>query len=208
MKRLLKPVVHFGSLIPLALLINDWMSDSLTANPIQYLTLKTGKTALILITMSLAVSPIIFITGKNYLSPLRKLLGLYSALYAALHFSIFVGLDYFFDWELISGVIIEKPYVLAGFSAFLILSVMAITSTKGWKRRLKKKWKPLHRFVYAAGFLVVLHYVWLVKSDIREPLAYGFVIGLLLTLRIPRIRVLVSACKEKRVSLQESGSQP
>ena len=206
MKRLLKPVVHFGSLIPLVLLINDWIIDSLTANPIQYLTLKTGKTALILITMSLAVSPIIFITGKNYLSPLRKLLGLYSALYAALHFSIFVGLDYFFDWELISSAIIEKPYVLAGFSAFLILSVMAITSTKGWKRRLKKKWKPLHRFVYAAGILVVLHYVWLVKSDIREPLAYGFVIGLFLTLRIPRIRVLVSAWKEKRISLQESGS--
>ncbi|MCH7495023.1 MAG: ferric reductase-like transmembrane domain-containing protein [Candidatus Marinimicrobia bacterium] len=150
--------------------------------------------------MSLSVSPLVFITGKNYLSPLRKLLGLYSALYATLHFSIFVGLDYFFDWELISDAIIEKPYVLAGFSAFLILSVMAITSTKGWKRRLKKKWKPLHRFVYLAGFLVVLHYVWLVKSDIREPLAYGFVIGLLLTLRIPRIRSLVSAWKEKRIS--------
>lgn len=206
MKRLLKPVVHFGCLIPLALLINDWISDSLTANPIQYLTHETGKTALILITMSLSVSPIIFITGKNYLSPLRKLLGLYSALYATLHFSIFVGLDYFFDWELISDAIIEKPYVLAGFSAFLILAVMAITSTKGWKRRLKKKWKPLHRFVYLAGFLVILHYVWLVKSDIREPLAYGFVIGLFLTLRIPRIRGLVSAWKEKRISLQESGS--
>ena len=200
MKRLLKPVVHFGCLIPLALLINDWISDSLTANPIQYLTHETGKTALILLTMSLSVSPLVFITGKNYLSPLRKLLGLYSALYATLHFSIFVGLDYFFDWELISDAIIEKPYVLAGFSAFLILSVMAITSTKGWKRRLKKKWKPLHRFVYLAGFLVVLHYVLLVKSDIREPLAYGFVIGLLLTLRIPRIRSLVSAWKEKRIS--------
>ena len=200
MKRLLKPVVHFGSLIPLALLINDWVSDSLTANPIQYLTHETGKTALILLTMSLAVSPMVFITGKNYLSSMRRLLGLYSAMYASLHFSIFVGLDYFFDWELISDAIIEKPYVLAGFSAFLILSVMAITSTKGWKRRLKKKWKPLHRFVYVAGFLAVLHYVWLVKADIREPLAYGFAIGVLLVLRIPRIRRFISRWRETRLS--------
>ena len=200
MKRLLKLVVHFGSLIPLALLINDWMSDSLTANPIQYLTHETGKTALILLTMSLAVSPLVFITGKNYRSPMRRLLGLYSAMYASLHFSIFVGLDYFFDWELISDAIIEKPYVLAGFSAFLILSVMAITSTKGWKRRLKKKWKPLHRFVYVAGFLAVFHYVWLVKSDIREPLAYGFAIGVLLVLRIPRIRRFISRWRETRLS--------
>ena len=200
MKRLLKPVVHFGSLIPLALLINDWVSDSLTANPIQYLTHETGKTALILLTMSLAVSPMVFITGKNYLSSMRRLLGLYSAMYASLHFSIFVGLDYFFDWELISDAIIEKPYVLAGFSAFLILSVMAITSTKGWKRRLKKKWKQLHRFVYVAGFLAVLHYVWLVKADIREPLAYGFAIGVLLVLRIPRIRRFISRWRETRLS--------
>jgi len=185
LNRFLKPALHILSLLPLFILISDWANDNLTANPIQYLTLKTGKTALQLLTLSVSVTPLIFLTGRRDLNPARRLLGLYAALYATLHFSIFVGLDYFFDWELIKDVILEKPYVLVGFGAFIILSVMAITSTKGWKRRLKKKWKPLHRFVYLAGILVPLHYIWLVKSDIREPLIYGAVIMIFLLFENP-----------------------
>ncbi len=115
MKRYFKPGIHILSLIPLAILIKDWQSDALTANPIQYLTLTTGKTALKLLVLSLSISPIMFISGKRDLNPARKLLGLYAALYASLHFGVFVGLDYFFDWELIKDAIIEKPYVLVGF---------------------------------------------------------------------------------------------
>ena len=202
MKRYLKPAVHILSLIPLFFLISDWVNDDLTANPIQYLTLSTGKTALKLLTLSISVTPIIFLTGLRDLNPVRKLLGLYAALYATLHFSIFVGLDYFFDWELIKEAIFEKPYVLVGFGAFSILSVMAITSTKGWKRRLKKKWKPLHRFVYLAGILVTLHYIWLVKSDIREPLIYGAIIMIFLLLRIPGIKNVITKFKNRNKSAQ------
>ena len=184
-------------MIPLFILISDWLNDELTANPIQYLTLSTGKTALRLLTLSISITPIIFLTAKRDLNPARKLLGLYAAFYAALHFSIFVGLDYFFDWELIYETILEKPYVLVGFAAFSILSVMAVTSTKGWKRRLKKKWKPLHRFIYLAGILVTLHYIWLVKSDIREPLLYGAIIALFLLLRIPGIKNVITKFKNR-----------
>ena len=184
-------------MIPLFILISDWLNDELTANPIQYLTLSTGKTALRLLTLSISITPIIFLTAKRDLNPARKLLGLYAAFYAALHFSIFVGLDYFFDWELIYETILEKPFVLVGFAAFSILSVMAVTSTKGWKRRLKKKWKPLHRFIYLAGILVTLHYIWLVKSDIREPLLYGAIIALFLLLRIPGIKNVITKFKNR-----------
>ena len=197
MKKLFKPAIHILCLIPLFILISDWLNDELTANPIQYLTLSTGKTALRLLTLSISITPIIFLTAKRDLNPARKLLGLYAAFYAALHFSIFVGLDYFFDWELIYETILEKPFVLVGFAAFSILSVMAVTSTKGWKRRLKKKWKPLHRFIYLAGILVTLHYIWLVKSDIREPLLYGAIIALFLLLRIPGIKNVITKFKNR-----------
>ena len=202
MKRYFKPAVHILCLVPLFLLIADWLNDSLTANPIQYLTLSTGKRALQLLTLSISVTPIMFLTGIKDLNPARKLLGLYAALYAALHFSIFVGLDYFFDWELIKDAILEKPFVLVGFGAFTILSLMAVTSTKGWKRRLKKKWKPIHRFVYLAGMLVTLHYIWLVKSDIREPLIYGAIIMLFLLLRIPGIKNVIMKFKNRNNSTQ------
>ena len=196
MKRFFKPAIHILCLVPLFILISDWLNDELTANPIQYLTLSTGKTALQLLTLSVSVTPLIFLTGIRDLNPARRLLGLYAALYASLHFSVFVGLDYFFDWELIYETILEKPYVLVGFGAFIILSVMAITSTKGWKRRLKKKWKPLHRFVYLAAILVPLHYIWLVKSDIREPLIYGAVMVTFLLLRIPAVKNIITKFKD------------
>jgi len=204
LNRFLKPVIHILALVPLFILISDWANDELTANPIQYLTLRTGKTALRLLTLSVSVTPLIFLTGRRELNPARRLIGLYAALYATMHFSVFVGLDYFFDWELIKEVILEKPYVLAGFGAFIILSVMAITSTKGWKRRLKKKWKPLHRFVYLAALLVTLHYIWLVKSDIREPLIYGGVMLIFLLLRIPAVKGVITNFKNGNKSAKIS----
>lgn len=188
MRRMIKPLAHLGGLIPLGLLIGVVLTGNLSVNPIQDLTLRTGKAALILLVSSLAVTPVKMITSWNWLLPARKICGLYAAFYALLHFSVFVGLDYFFSWELIKQAIAEKPFVLVGFLAFLVLAVLAITSTKGWKRRLKKRWKPLHRLVYLAGVLVVFHFLWLVKSDIREPAVYGAVVGVLLILRLPVVR--------------------
>jgi len=197
-----KPIVHIASLLPLLLLILDWWNGSLTANPIQYLTLKTGKTALILLSIELSITPIVYLTGKKFIRQFKKMLGLYAAFYAFLHFSVFVFLDYFFDWELIKDAIVEKPYVLVGFSALLILATLTATSTKGWKLRLKRNWKRLHRLVYVAGILVIFHYTWLVKADIREPLVYGAFMAVFLIIRIPFIRDRLIKARESRISQQ------
>ncbi|MEJ2051888.1 MAG: sulfoxide reductase heme-binding subunit YedZ [Calditrichota bacterium] len=196
MRQIIKPAAHLGSLIPLGLLIGAVLTHNLSVNPIQDLTLRTGKAALILLVVSLSVTPAKTITGWSWLFPARKICGLYAAFYAFLHFSVFVGLDYFFSWALIKQAIAEKPFVLVGFLAFILLSILAITSTKGWKRRLKKRWKPLHRLVYAVGILAVIHFLWLVKSDIREPAAYGVVIGVLLLLRLPFVRNFIGELRK------------
>jgi sulfoxide reductase heme-binding subunit YedZ len=118
---------------------------------------------------------------------LRRPLGLYAFMYAGLHFLIFVGLDYGFDLDLIGQAILNQRYVLVGFAAGLLLLLLAITSTRGWQKRLGKNWKRLHRLAYLAAILAIVHFMWLVK-DIREPLRYGAVVALLLIVRIPVIR--------------------
>jgi sulfoxide reductase heme-binding subunit YedZ len=180
--------VHLGSLVPLAILIFDAWRNNLTYNPIQEATFRTGKTALVLLVLSLACTPLNTVFHFRQALKVRRPLGLYAFLYASIHFFIFVGLDYNFDPELLKGAIFEKRYALVGFSAFLLLIPMAVTSTKGWMKRLGRKWKRLHQLVYLAGILVVIHYVWLVKTDVRVPLLYGLGVVLLLLLRIPAVR--------------------
>lgn len=180
--------VHIAALIPLALLVWDITQDNLSFNPIQDLTLRTGKTALVLLLLSLACTPANTVFGFRQALRVRRALGLYAFLYAAIHFFIYSGVDYGFDLQLIWLELAEKRYVLIGFAALLILLPLAITSTKGWQRRLGKAWKRLHKWVYLAGILVVVHYIWVVKSDIREPLLWGGILALLLILRIPAVR--------------------
>ena len=180
--------VHIGALLPLIILIWDYSQQNLTFNPIQEATLRTGKTALILLLLTLAATPINTVTGYRQVLRVRRALGLYAFLYAAIHFTIFSVIDYGLDLRLILLESSEKNYILVGFAALLILIPLAITSTKGWQRRLGKLWKKIHRWVYLAGVLVIIHYVWVVKSDIREPLVYGAILALLLLARIPRIR--------------------
>lgn len=179
---------HIGSLIPMAILLWDWSQGGLTANPIQAATLRTGRFAIILLILSLSIHPLYSLLGLKKVIPLRKWLGLYSAFYVGIHFLLFIGIDYGFNLNLIKADLISKRYVLVGFGAGLILLPLALTSTRGWMKRLKKGWKRLHRLVYLAGLLAAIHYIWLVKSDIRTPLLYAGVIVLLLVLRIPIIR--------------------
>jgi sulfoxide reductase heme-binding subunit YedZ len=193
----LRIAVHVGSLIPLAALIWGYFRNELTVNPIQAITFRTGKTALILLVLSLACTPINTLFGFRQALKVRRALGLYAFLYAALHFFVFVGLDYGFDPGLLKEAIFEKRYALVGFAAFLILLPLAITSTKGWMKRLGRLWKKLHQWVYIAALLVIVHFVWLVKADIREPLTYGAVVALLLTFRIPRVRQVVSGFRNR-----------
>lgn len=185
-------LVHTASLVPLALLIWDAITDHLTVNPIQDITYRTGKDALVLLVLSLACTPLNTLFGFREALKVRRALGLYAFLYVGLHFLTFVGLDYTFDLGLIREAIVEKRYALMGFAAFLTLLPLALTSTKGWQKRLGKTWRALHRWVYLAALLAVIHFIWLVKSDIREPLAYGTVVLLLLILRIPGVRRVVN----------------
>jgi sulfoxide reductase heme-binding subunit YedZ len=189
-------MVHIGALIPLMLLIVDWFNNNLTVNPIQALQLRTGKYALILLILSLSCTPLNTVFGFRQALKVRRPLGLYAFFYAALHFLIFIGLDYQFDLNLILEATFEKRYALVGFLAGIILLALAIPSTKGWKKRLGRTWTRLHNFVYLAGLLVIVHYVWLVKADTRIPLLYGALVVTLLILRIPAIRRPVSQLKQ------------
>lgn len=191
--------VHIGALLPLIILIINWSQDNLTFNPIQALEQRTGKYALVLLILSLACTPINTIFGFRQVLKVRRPLGLYAFMYASIHFLVFIGLDYQFDVGLLQEAIFEKRYALVGFSAGLILLALAITSTRGWMKRLGKTWSKLHKFVYLAGILVIIHYVWLVKSDIREPLLYGGIVLLLLVARIPYVRKQLSRIRQHRL---------
>jgi sulfoxide reductase heme-binding subunit YedZ len=180
--------MHAGAILPMIVLVWDWFTGHLTVDPIQAATLRTGKTALILLMLSLACTPLNTLFGLRQFRPLRKWLGLYAFFYAAVHFLIFSGLDYGFNLKLLTGAIFEKRYAIAGFASGLILLALALTSTQGWKRRLGKWWKRLHRLVYLAGILAVVHYLWLVKSDIRQPLIFAGIVIFLLLPRLPPIR--------------------
>jgi sulfoxide reductase heme-binding subunit YedZ len=187
-KHWLRIATHVACWLPFVVLVWDFANDNLTVNPIQEATLRTGKTALILLVLALACTPANTLFGLRKVLPLRRPLGLYAFFYVCLHLLIFVLVDYGLNWGLIEQAIVEKRFVLAGFAAFLLLLPLAITSTKGWMRRLGKGWKKLHRLVYVAAPLAVAHFVWLVKSDVREPLAYGALVGALLLLRAPVVR--------------------
>jgi sulfoxide reductase heme-binding subunit YedZ len=179
---------HLAGWIPALNIAWAAWQGRLSINPIQDLTFGTGLPALIFLVATLAVTPAITLTGWNWLAPIRRWLGLYSFFYATTHFLIFAVVDYGLDLALIGEAIVEKRYVLAGAAALLIMLPLALTSTRGWQKRLGRYWKFLHRAVYAAGLLAVLHFVWLVKADIREPLLYGAAVVGLLLLRVPAVR--------------------
>jgi sulfoxide reductase heme-binding subunit YedZ len=185
---LLQILVHISCWVPFIVLIWDFIHNQLTVNPIQEATFRTGKTALILLVLALACTPANIVLGLKQALPLRRPLGLYAFFYVCIHLLIFAAVDYGLDWGLIKEAIAEKRYVLVGFTAFLLLVPLAITSTRGWQRRLGKRWKSLHRLVYLAVPLVVIHFLWLVKADISEPLLFGAIVATLLLLRTPRVR--------------------
>ncbi len=184
-----KAVVWVLCLLPLALLVWDAFTDGLGAEPIEAITHRTGWWGLTLLLVTLAVTPVRRLTGLNRVIQLRRLLGLFAFFYVCLHF-----LTYLFDQNFALGYIVEdvveRPYITVGFTAFLLLIPLAITSTKGMIRRLGKRWQQLHRLVYVAAALGVLHFLWLVKADVREPLLFGAALAVLLAFRLPLLRKL------------------
>lgn len=193
---------HIAGWVPLIAMIIAWSTGNLTFNPVQAATIRTGRTAIIFLVLSLMITPLNTLFGLRQLIPLRRWLGLYTFLYAAVHVSIFIGVDYGFDLTLLQEAILEKPYAFVGAATFLILLPLALTSTKGWMRRLKKNWKRLHRLVYLAAPLATIHYAWAQKADIRIPIAVGILILVLLALRIGPIRASASRIRYAPRSLR------
>jgi len=199
----LRIAAHLACLAPAAILALDYARDNLTFNPIQEATQRTGKTALVILVLSLACTPLNTLFGLRQALPLRRPLGLYAFAYAAIHLLIFVAVDYRFALAQIIDVVAEKRYMLVGFAAFLLLLPLALTSSRAAMRRLGQSWKKLHRLVYLAAALAVVHFVWLVKADVREPLAYGAAVALLLLLRLPPVRRRLSSLRAKRAESQD-----
>lgn len=188
----LQILVHIAALLPLAILVWDFTQGGLTVNPIQEIQLRTGRYALVLLVLTLACTPISTMFGLKQILQLRRPLGLYAFLYASLHFLNFVGLDFGFNFDLIKEGILEKRFALVGLAAFLCLLPLAVTSTRGWMRRLGRNWHRLHWLIYPAALLAVLHFTLQVKADYRSPLLYGAVVVLLLVIRLPVLRKAVS----------------
>ena len=192
--RWLKLLVHAGALLPLAWIAWQYTRGLFLVDPVREITSLTGRIALILLVLTLACTPVNTVFGFKQVLRVRRALGLYAFLYASLHFATFVWLDYGFDLEFLVEAVFAQRYVVVGFVTGLILLALALTSTRGWQRRLGKNWKRLHRLVYLAGTLAVVHFAWLVK-DIRVPLQYGAVLGVLLILRLPRVRNVMSRAR-------------
>lgn len=187
----LRILTHVGALLPLARLAWYYWQGKFIIDPIQETTTYTGRTALILLILSLACTPINILFGLRQIMRVRRALGLYAFMYIVLHFLTFVGWDYGFDLALLGPAIFEQRFVLAGFAAFLLLLPLAITSTQSWRKRLGKNWKRLQRLVYLVNALAILHFLWSVK-DPREPLRYGVVVALLLAVRILAVKKTIN----------------
>ncbi len=185
-----KTVVHLAALAPLALLLwQMWAvaktgSNALGADPVAEIEHRLGLWALRFLVVALAVTPLRQLTGWAVLVRFRRMLGLYAFAYATLHLAAYVGLDLRGYWTQLFEDIAKRPYITVGFLAWLLLVPLAVTSTTGWIRRLGRNWARLHTLVYAIGVLAVLHFWWLVKSDIREPALYAGLVALLLGWRI------------------------
>ncbi len=187
--------VYLLAIFPAVWLIWDGFNGNLTINPIQALTQRTGKYALVFLLLALSCTPINTVFGVRGVLKVRRPLGLTAFVYAFAHFFLFIGVDYAFNPHLLREAILEKPYALVGLSAFLILLVLAITSFRLWMKNLGKLWKKIHRLVYVAGILVVIHYFWVVKGsllrlsgDILLPLISMGILLCFFVLRLPPVR--------------------
>lgn len=212
----LKPLqllVHIGVWIPLAVLVYDFFTDRLTVNPIQGAEIRTGNTAIVLLILSLACSPLYMLTRIPETAKVQRPLGLYAYMYAAIHLLIFSSLDYGFDPQLLLQTVVEKPFIIVGVCSFTLLTALAVTSFNRSKVWLGKNWKRLHRLVYLINLLVVLHFAWSVKGDffrlqgdILRPLLAAVTVLILLGLRLPPVRRALAG-KLKFLSFKTGGGR-
>jgi sulfoxide reductase heme-binding subunit YedZ len=181
----LKAIVWAGCLAPLAALAWRLWTDPLVTNPIDVATRTLGDWTLRILLASLTMTPLRILLGLSWPVTLRRLLGLFASFYAALHFSVWIVVDHFFDWPTMIADVLKRPYVTVGFTALLLLVPLAATSTAGMVRRLGAvAWRRLHRLVYLIAILGVLHFLWLAKVGVRDPYYYAVWLGVLLAVRV------------------------
>ena len=201
-------LAHAAALAPLALLGIEYLRGDLEATLNRDLTLLSGSTGLLLLVASLACTPLHTLSGWRQTLQVRRTLGLYGFGYVVLHLLSYAALDNMFDLELIWRDVGERRSMVIGLIAFLALIPLAITSTRGWQRRLGRGWRALHRLVYVALPLSVLHFLWLDRDFIRTPLIYAAVVGALLALRLPYIRRAIVQARTRRAPLPAGAHSP
>lgn len=179
-----KVALFFVCLIPLGRLVWLAFSGGLGANPIEFITRSTGTWTLVLLLVTLSITPLRRLTGYKALIRVRRMLGLFAFFYVCLHFTTYFWLDQFFDWAAILKDIKKRPFITVGFASFVLLIPLALTSTNAMMRRLGRRWQQLHRLAYLIGIGGVVHYWWLVKKDITQPALYALVLALLLGFRL------------------------
>ena len=181
----LKIFVFALCLAPLFMLLWKGLHSALGANPIEVITHSTGKWTLIFLLITLSVTPLRKITAQPWLIRFRRMLGLYAFFYGCLHLMTWVWLDKFFDLHDMWADVLKRRFITAGMAALLLMLPLAITSTKGWIGRLGgKRWSTMHKLIYVSASLGVIHFLWLVKADKREPERYGIILGFLLLWRV------------------------
>ena len=184
MKKYFKPIIFLLSSIPFIIIISKIFLNQLGPEPIKEITLHTGEWTLLFLIFTLSMTPLKRLTNLNIWISVRRMLGLFAFFYASLHMLTYIGLDYQFDLSAISKDIFTKKFIFVGFTAWLLMVPLAITPSKKMMGILKKNWKKLHRLIYLISILGVIHFLWLVKKDLTEPLIYLLIIVILLILRV------------------------
>jgi methionine sulfoxide reductase heme-binding subunit len=184
MRRVIKPLLFVAALVPLAWLLWGMLHGTLGVNPAETIQLQTGRWALKFLLITLAVTPLRRLTGWNVVIQYRRMLGLFAFFYASLHFASYIVLDQYFDWRAILHDIPKRPFILMGFTAFMLMIPLAITSTKGWIRRLGRRWQMLHRLIYVSAICAAIHFIWKVKVATGDPTVYAAIVATLLGFRV------------------------
>jgi methionine sulfoxide reductase heme-binding subunit len=184
-RRVVKPVVFLAALGPFGWLVYNAFFGDLGVNPVETITNQTGIWTLRFIVLTLALTPLRYVTGFNPFVLFRRMLGLFAFFYGSLHFMTYFILDHSLEFSGVWDDVVKRPYITAGFTAFVLMIPLALTSTQGWIRRLGgKRWNLLHRLIYVTAIAAVLHYFWKVKLDTTNPLSYAAIVGVLLGARV------------------------
>ena len=186
MVRLVKPVIFFMALIPFIWLLLKVFQNDLGPDPAQALSIETGEWTLRFLLLTLAITPFRQIFRMAEIARLRRMIGLFTFFYASIHFLSWMAFILGFRWLAIAEELVERPYITVGFLAYVILFLLGVTSTNSMVRRLGKNWKRLHKFVYAASILAIVHLLWILRTDVTEAVIYGVLLAILLGYRIFR----------------------